>query len=160
MFNTPDHNLEKLKEGYLFWNKYRNSLENQTDQIDLSNVQVAGKHWRYNEMKSAELHNCNFKNTHFRDIDFIDIDFSKSDFSNARFSNVHFTKCHFSSNSFKNVYFKDTSWYYASMKELAFPGLKNFENIRFYKCSFDSAVFKGIDMPEDIFEGCNFNYLV
>ena len=157
MTNTPDYNLEKLKEGFLFWNKYRTDIDEKQGNIDLSHLQIEGRHWRFNELKNAELHQCNFTNTEFRDIDFIDIDFSGSDFTNARFINVRFTKCHFSGNSLENVYFNDTSWFHSSWCNTVFPVLKSFDTIRFYKCSFTKDLFDRMGVPDAIFEDCHFN---
>ena len=156
MLNKSDHNLEKLKEGFMFWNKHRTTLDEQEGIIDFSNLRIDGSNWRYNELKNAELHHCNFQNTEFRDIDFIDIDFSGSDFTNARFINVRFTKCRFSLISFKNVVFKDTSWFHASLDAIDFSELNAFDNIRFFKCFLNKDILKGMDPQTAIFEDCDF----
>jgi uncharacterized protein YjbI with pentapeptide repeats len=156
MPNTPDHNFSKLQEGFLFWNRYRSSLNNKEHRVDFRNLKIVGDHWRYNELKSAELDHCDFRHTEFRDIDFIGIDFSKSDFSNARFINVHFTKCHFSENAFTNAYFKDTSWFYVSLTDLIFPPPENLDHIRFFKCTIGSSILQAGIIPPECFEECEF----
>ena len=157
MSTLAENNLERLKQGFLFWNKYRIAQGQPESRIDFTNLQIEGVHWKFNELKNANLSNCQFINTKFFNIDFLDIDFSDSDFTNASFENAHFANCEFKGTSFRDVIFKDTEWFHSNLSGIHFSDTTRFENIHFFKCSFRKDFLKELDLPNDIFEACTFD---
>ena len=157
MSNLAIKNLEKLKQGFLFWNKYRASLEGSMDTFDFSNLQFEGELWRHNELKNAELRNSDFTKTVFRNIDFLNVEFNGSDFSDASFYNVHFTNCIMDGCLFKNAVFNDVSWYYTNFKNIHFTKTNGIQKMRFYKCSFPKNSLEDLKTSALSFEECQFD---
>ena len=156
MHAQTKQNLDRLKQGFLFWNKYRDEANIPTGMLDLSDLEIDGRYWRFNELKNANLGNCLFRKTTFRDIDFLDIDFSNADFSHASFINVHFSHCHFSGSSFEKALFQKTAWYHSDLKEVDFTQAKQLETLYFYRCTFQKNALHTLNLPEEIFEECIF----
>ena len=154
--NSAVQNLERLKQGFLFWNKYRESQEELIKGVDFSELQFDGDLWRHNELKNADLSNSQFRQCEFRNIDFLDVNFRGSDFGDATFNNVHFTMCAIDDSSFKNVVFRDVIWYYTDFSKVDFSKINDIQNMRFYKCSFPVDLRNNLNIPEDAFVECKF----
>lgn len=154
MEQLKNKDFQILVQGAIFWNKYREKELGENTRPDFNDLELSGGNWRYNEIRGAEMTNCDFINTQIKELTFRESDFTESDFTNCDLHKVDFSSCNFSSIQLKNAKFRSVLWYHGILENLNFKEADYFGESYFFQCNLRKVDFSGINLKATIFENC------